>query len=459
MEASPRNADSRTGRPIPLHRGLGMTRRTCVSGGTRTASVPPISPVHDTWNIATLGHKTQVSKRRDGSRKLPLRSGASVVAPRQHTVRGRVRGRDLCFMRVVRRPPRPNVEGRMQPSGTPVGLRSRSRRGHSRRGSSRDDRRMDAAGAARAAATASRRGGLGLSGRGDAGRRADGFGMPRAARLRARRLAGRRPTGPAGRGRLARDDPAPGWLARPLGDPADSRLDHPVRPVALEGPGDPRAGVPRAARWLLGIKGRATPRSDDPEHIVGHDTTLVGWPWVADTHSWLEPTALAVLALGRAGLGEHPRVVEGLRLIRDRAVDTGGWNCGNKATFGRALRPQPAPTGLALLTLAQTPGEPRSPLVDRAIRYLTATLPGVRAAWSLGWGLLGLRAWSGARGGRSLAVRSLPARPRPPRRRAEARPPAAGRRGRRRWNSSARGERRGAVPISRGAQRWITPGI
>ncbi|MBV8555260.1 MAG: hypothetical protein JO116_06830, partial [Planctomycetaceae bacterium] len=56
-------------------------------------------------------------------------------------------------------------------------------------------------------------------------------------------------------------------------------------------------------------------------------------------------------------------------------------------------RPQPAPTGLALLTLAQMPGEPRSPLVDRAIRYLTATLPGVRAASSLGWGLLGLRAW------------------------------------------------------------------
>jgi hypothetical protein len=31
--------------------------------------------------------------------------------------------------------------------------------------------------------------------------------------------------------------------------------------------------------------------------------------------------------------------------------------------------------------------------VDRAIRSLTATLPGVLAASSLGWGLLGLRAW------------------------------------------------------------------
>ncbi len=114
---------------------------------------------------------------------------------------------------------------------------------------------------------------------------------------------------------------------------------------------------------------------------------------MADTHSWLEPTALAILALGRSGLGKHPRVHEGLRLLRDRALPSGGWNFGNKATFGRELRPQPAPTGLALLTLAMTPGEPRSPLVDRAIRYLNATLPRLRAAMSLGWGLLGLRAW------------------------------------------------------------------
>ncbi len=48
-------------------------------------------------------------------------------------------------------------------------------------------------------------------------------------------------------------------------------------------------------------------------------------------------------------------------------------------------------TGLALVALAHT--GPRSETIDRAIEYLRATLPGVRAAESLGWGLLGLRAW------------------------------------------------------------------
>jgi hypothetical protein len=147
----------------------------------------------------------------------------------------------------------------------------------------------------------------------------------------------------------------------------------------------------RAASWLLRQKGTIVPAGADPDRVLGHDTTLVGWPWVDGTHSWLEPTVLAVLALRREGLGAHPRVSEGLRVILDRAVATGGWNCGNKSAFGRVLRAQPAPTGLALLALA--PDRERSEVVGRAIRYLLAHLPGVRAAESLGWGLLGLRAW------------------------------------------------------------------
>ncbi len=147
-----------------------------------------------------------------------------------------------------------------------------------------------------------------------------------------------------------------------------------------------------AAQWLLRQKGRPLDPGDDPKKIAGHDTSLIGWPWVNDTHSWLEPTALAVLALDRVGLGDHPRVREGLRLIRDRAITSGGWNYGNKSVFGRSLRPQPAPTGLALLALAGT--GPKSENIGKALSYLTTALPETRASASLGWGLVGLRAWS-----------------------------------------------------------------
>jgi hypothetical protein len=147
----------------------------------------------------------------------------------------------------------------------------------------------------------------------------------------------------------------------------------------------------RAARWLLGQEGIPVPNLEPSERTVGHDTSLVGWPWVADTHSWLEPTAVTVLAMRRDGKTDHPRVCDGLRLIRDRAIASGGWNYGNNHLFGRDLRPQPAPTGLALLALAGV--DSRTQIVDRAIKYLHSALPGTRATQSLCWGVLGLRAW------------------------------------------------------------------
>jgi hypothetical protein len=49
---------------------------------------------------------------------------------------------------------------------------------------------------------------------------------------------------------------------------------------------------------------------------------------------------------------------------------------------------------MALLALAGE--DARTGIVDRAILYLHANLPVIRACASLGWGLLGLRAWDAA---------------------------------------------------------------
>ena len=146
-----------------------------------------------------------------------------------------------------------------------------------------------------------------------------------------------------------------------------------------------------AVAWLLRESGDIVKEVKGHRPVQGHDSSIVGWPWTSGTHSWVEPTALAVLALRREGLGTHARVQEGLRLLRDRAIESGGWNFGNKSTYGRVLRAYPATTGLALLALANTDscGDP----VREGARYLLETLPRVRAAGSLGWGLLGLRAW------------------------------------------------------------------
>ncbi len=151
----------------------------------------------------------------------------------------------------------------------------------------------------------------------------------------------------------------------------------------------------RAAAWLLEQKGKQiVADAASIGSVVGHDMTLVGWPWIDGTHSWVEPTAMAILALDREGLAHHPRVTEGIRVVLNRALAHGGWNYGNTSVFGRQLRPQPAPTGVALLALAAQASKLRPRSVDPAIAYLLRTLPEVRAPISLAWGLLGLRAWN-----------------------------------------------------------------
>jgi hypothetical protein len=190
----------------------------------------------------------------------------------------------------------------------------------------------------------------------------------------ARRLASiQRPDGSIG---VSGDLPEPGW-------PTPFAL---LVWSTLEGFEAERS---KALGWLLGLEGETMARSkDDP---MGHDPSIVGWPWVAGTHSWVEPTSMALLALASQGIVDHPRVREGVRLLLDREIPTGGWNLGNPIVFDKPLRPLPGPTGLALLALARL--GTRSKAIERAIHYLQTALAGTLAPASLGWGLLGLKAW------------------------------------------------------------------
>ena len=142
-----------------------------------------------------------------------------------------------------------------------------------------------------------------------------------------------------------------------------------------------RRGVRRSRRGLPRQRGRARP--DAGGLALGRGHPLLAR---ADGHGHPGPGA------GRPG--NHPRVAEGIRVVLDRALAQGGWNYGNTSVFGRQLRPQPGPTGLALLALAAHASEHRPRSVDPAIAYLQRILPDVRAPISLGWGVLGLRAWN-----------------------------------------------------------------
>jgi len=144
--------------------------------------------------------------------------------------------------------------------------------------------------------------------------------------------------------------------------------------------------IRRAVAWSLGSRGKNMPRV--PE--MGHDTTIPGWAWVDDTHCWIEPTALHVLALKAAGHGHDARTRDGVRMLVDRLLPDGGCNYGNTLVLGQALRPHVQPTGITLLALA---GDPiHDDRIDKSLDYLAGELSAAMATASLCYGLMGLAA-------------------------------------------------------------------
>jgi uncharacterized protein (DUF362 family) len=134
---------------------------------------------------------------------------------------------------------------------------------------------------------------------------------------------------------------------------------------------------------ILGMRGRVVKRDPEVADMVDIDVTLLGWPWAMDTFSWVEPTSWACTALRAIGQSEHSRVREGLRLLLDRAFDTGGANYGNRTVLGKRTEPIPGPTAALLIALQGAKDEPK---IDAAVGYLrvegSRTLDLEHLAWS-----------------------------------------------------------------------------
>lgn len=188
-----------------------------------------------------------------------------------------------------------------------------------------------------------------------------------------RRLTGLQ--GEDGAVRLEREQP---WAIWPT----------PLAILAWQGSRHQADAQARARDFLLTANGQHWSRPAG--YPCAHDTAIPGWPWTTETHSWVEPTALALLALAVTGQSDHPRCHEGRRLLLDRQLPKGGWNYGNPVFYGDELPPQVHNTGLALAALANH--APRT-AVAASLAYLHQELPRLQAPLSLAWGLLGLAAW------------------------------------------------------------------
>jgi len=118
-----------------------------------------------------------------------------------------------------------------------------------------------------------------------------------------------------------------------------------------------------AARWLLDQEGSkpgilaeiilwATGKSN--ANKLNKD--LIGWSWVPNSFSWVEPTGYALIAVKKlrarlAGTNVDERIRQADAMIYDRMCNGGGWNYGNSKVLDYALWPYPDITAIALIAL------------------------------------------------------------------------------------------------------------
>ncbi|CAE7290551.1 unnamed protein product, partial [Symbiodinium sp. CCMP2456] len=138
--------------------------------------------------------------------------------------------------------------------------------------------------------------------------------------------------------------------------------------------------------WALEQQPWTRPR--DPK--FGHDTALAGWSWAPATHSWLEPTAFFVVALRAAGLADNARRLEGVRLLVDRLLPSGGANYGNTVVLDQELLEHTHSSGVVAWALSAE--DVRDERLKKTIQRLKLVADRPTGAASLAWAARGLAA-------------------------------------------------------------------
>jgi hypothetical protein len=158
---------------------------------------------------------------------------------------------------------------------------------------------------------------------------------------------------------------------------------------------------PLEASWLVRLRFRLSDRQ------VRFDPKKYGWPWVPDTVSWVVPTSMALITLGRAkrrglirGSELEKRLRLGAEMLLDRACPEGGWNAGNAVVYGVPLRPHIDATALALAALRF---HYHLRIVRNSLTWMLNRID-CPSAYSLAWVILAAAAYKGVRSDVSPAL-------------------------------------------------------
>ena len=179
-----------------------------------------------------------------------------------------------------------------------------------------------------------------------------------------------------------------GWGIAALDDESGWMTAWAIRALAKF---DERDAVARGVEWLLGVQ---VLRYTDPaaraqvQKLNGIDSTLRGFPWQSGDASWVQPTALAMLALDAAGQRAHPRFDEAVQYLRDRAIAGGGWNVGNPTMLGKTMPATAQDTALVLVAMRFV--NANDAMMRQAIQYLRDVVTRAQTSSELAWTIYAL---------------------------------------------------------------------
>ena len=148
-----------------------------------------------------------------------------------------------------------------------------------------------------------------------------------------------------------------------------------------------------AVQRIKGTAAESTP-------FLRQDNSLQAWPWIANTFSWVEPTAWCLLALKKwsrvaGSVVDGSRVDVAERLLVDRCCAAGGWNYGNSNVNGQQLKAFVPTTAVALLAMQDRTSYPA---VERSREYLEREATTERSGVALSLAFLVLTAYRRATG-------------------------------------------------------------
>lgn len=117
------------------------------------------------------------------------------------------------------------------------------------------------------------------------------------------------------------------------------------------------------------------------------DRDLIGWSWVPNSFSWVEPTSYALMALKKmrqrlSGTKAGERIRQADAMIYDRMIEGGGWNYGNSKVLDYALWPYPDLTAMALIALQD---HAKLPTNQESLKVLNRIAQETDSGLALGW--------------------------------------------------------------------------